>query len=173
MAFAIGLSRLCRNGFLLRRCRYRQDGAARLSRFDHSLNWLRQPGDFSNTAHKIIGFLDLSFGRTDSNWAEPKHLHLSCKALIVRLMRTICLHFDQKRRIGVIWPAFAASPFAAAATEDEAATDETASSSAGAATEDKMARQGCLRKAGVRRYDHCLDPLPAPIRFFTTLALSI
>jgi hypothetical protein len=28
-------------------------GKLRLSRFVHSLNWLRQPGDFSNAAHNI------------------------------------------------------------------------------------------------------------------------
>jgi len=49
---------------------YGQDGAANLSRFDHSLNRFRQPGDFSIAAHNIMGFLDLFFGRTGSNWVE-------------------------------------------------------------------------------------------------------
>jgi hypothetical protein len=46
-------------------------------------NLTRQPGDFTIAAHNIMGFLDLFFGRTGSNWVELKHLHLSCKALIV------------------------------------------------------------------------------------------
>jgi hypothetical protein len=51
--------------------------------------------------------------------------------------------------------------------------DETVSSSAGAATEDKMARHARLRKTGVARFDRNLNLRLAPSLFFITLAFSI
>jgi len=73
----LGLTRLCRNGFPLRRGECGQDGATNLSRFDHILNRFRQPGDFSDTAHT---FGLIFFGRTGSNWAGQPCLPLQITA---------------------------------------------------------------------------------------------